>query len=312
MKLYFRFFVIIAAIAVSLISCQKEFTLEEGPDPVDPPPTIVDSNFLSKIYYIDSTGTVSDTTSFVSVFYDTSKRVVKIVDSSIGTTGGVRSHNEEIFYYNGSDTLPFKSIFYNFEEAISSGDPTQIDTFTRYFLYNAQAQLILDSGISRRAHGLGIPLDKEIYRHKYNADKIYTQFFYRDENDAVLNYKEDTSVVNSSGNLVSTKGYEFSTGVSVQYLTGTYSYDDKINPFSKLSIFKTFQVAPYGETYSGDIQSKNNLLISNEVSTNLGTQVTDYTGKYRYNVKGYPIALVTEDITTTGFYYKLAYVYIAL
>ncbi|RYZ99553.1 MAG: hypothetical protein EOP47_16490 [Sphingobacteriaceae bacterium] len=296
---------------MALTACQKDFTIDDELDPpVDPPTTAVDSNFLFKIYNIDSTASGSDTTGWYTYEYDALKRVIKITDSfpDMGTNV---MYSLELLYYNGSDTLPSRSVYYDFEEVLAGSGPTQIDTFTRFFTYNAQGKLVSDSGISNRAPISGAPVQTEVYKYQYPTNKIYAQFWNRNHAGTLIEYKEDTALLNASGQVVSSKGYKFSSGSPVQYITVTISYDDKINPFSKLSSFQTLEVVPNGSTYSGEIQSANNILKS-EQTGDYGNFVNDYTGKYRYNAKNYPIALVDEDPTTTGVYFKQSFLYKAL
>ena len=83
-------------ILLFLVSCQKEFGIES-----DNILTTADSIYLDKIYELDNNGNRIDSLIFV---YDNQKRVV-----SMGFNYALPNAYMYTYYYNGSDTLPFKS-----------------------------------------------------------------------------------------------------------------------------------------------------------------------------------------------------------
>ena len=140
--------VLISAFAIFSIlvlqSCQKELTADTGN--TNPPTGIADSSYLSKIYYVEVNGALTDTVNRVTYSYDNLKRVTAIrgVPNSLYDVTQI-SYD---YYYNGSDSVPFRSrrIY------VSANDPAQTqfryDTTIAWHYYDNTGRNIKDSMIN--------------------------------------------------------------------------------------------------------------------------------------------------------------------
>ena len=129
-------FVILSCILI-FISCQKEVNFILTPPPNN---ILSDSTYLEKIYDLDSISSVQiDTAYFTKFEYDNLKRVRR----SLGYNYAVMPHalmNEQIYFYQGQDTLPFK--MQNNYSAMPGSPPGT--SFTIYF-YTSAGKLSVDS-----------------------------------------------------------------------------------------------------------------------------------------------------------------------
>jgi len=285
-----------------LISCKKNDTSSNnGPDPI---PAVTDSNFLSKMYYLDSVNNVQDTFAKYSVLYDNAKRVETVIDS-VTANSGMPFSNKTVFYYSGTDTLPFKSINEYYEG-------TYRDTVTTYYTYNTAGKKVKDSAIASYRN-VGYSYQKRLQKTsiQYNGNKIY--FLLRDTTlydsygGTYNTFTYDTATIDASNNIISSKK-AFTSDVTVN----TFTYDSHINPLYHLNIFNAIFTAPeFMDEFTS--YSKNNILTDQENRTSpVPTQKTaSYT--FQYNASGYPKQSVALDLySSTTNYVKIVYKYKAL
>lgn len=309
----FVFIVAIISIGFYLSGCQKESSLERrGVVPVVTN-LVVDSNYLDKIIYTSTIGNITDTT-FTQIYeYDASKRIVSLMDS-IKSTNSTYENFRIKYFYNGNDTLPFKKI------AIGTTLSTtpfinNRDTSIFFYQYSTTGIKIKDSILKFFHHinvnGSGndfIDFYKEVIIYQYASSIIYghtiNTLLYSNNvtNVGTSLHIYDTATIDFSGNLITNKKYD---SANVLFLTSTFTYDNKPNPFARLSNYKTISVFPSGETFIDEMQAKNNRLRAVEIGNGLGSN-NDLTGKYQYNVNAYPKQITETDPTGT---YKTIFIY---
>jgi hypothetical protein len=285
-------------ITAGISSCQKEIT-EDATAPI-PPNIIPDSNYLSKMYEIGIERGITDTVEIWTYTYDANKRVILLSDSS-DVIGASYVANWQ-YFYNGNDTIPYKSIYTVLGPGYNSAD-----SLISYFYYNASGQRIKDSVIDQ--NGTANDYRKNFYQYLpgkiygISKDSTYNGFAY-----VVYLTFDSATVVN--GNILYNKKYFYSSADSV---ISTFTYDDKPAPFERLSNFKTFEMFPFGETFFYEMPQNNNRLKANEFSSGTGYLFEeDFTGKYIYKSNGYPSQIYYPDPADPALIYKISFVYKAL
>ncbi len=309
MKLINKQLALLLIICISFSACQKDFLIDNN---IIPPGSVPDSNYLDKIYFIDSTGVIKDSSSYYSYEYDNAKRVIKLNYFTHSSGSNVLLENYQ-YFYNGNDTLPFKRLYYFFENAIDYANPTLTDTTITFYFYNNSGKNLRDSISTVQHYTLGGPVNfeywKEINQYQYTPNGIYnlntktminSSFPY--STDPQLSV--DTAYTDSRGNILSYTKHLVYNNTSMPERIASFTYDNNLSPLAKLSNLRTLQVFPIGETYLEIMQSNNNRLKAFEVDVNTGGTVLfdeDLTGKYIYNANGYPLRIVQKDVTPTTF-----------
>lgn len=280
LKLPFQFFFLLF-----LVSCQKEINPENG----TPSTTNNDSIYLDKIYVLDNNGNQVDSISFV---YDNMKRVV-----SMGFINPYPDMDLYNYYYNGTDTLPFKSRHINLSSS-------SLDTTVTYHVYDMNNRNLEDSALVSRWNtgpfGMYTYL-VEVAHYSYGTGKKYTYTDITVALPAPSSFvRTDTAVVDAQGNVSSSKA-NFST--TSLYNTSVLTYDSHVNPFSILSNFKAHQHFPSGETLFFEYFPFNNMLSLKETNQGSPVNTTNYTYTYRSNGLPGTATVVFNSIDTTRLLY---------
>lgn len=190
----------------------------------------MDGNYIDKAYCLSQEpGMPVDTTEICTYTYDNLKRVTKLNIMSYGFDEEEPSDpiiTTFLYYYNGSDTLPYKSVYTVIEDSENS------TTETSFHFYDASGRKLKDS--------LLILNRSEVTEYSYNGNIItgFTNNYF----DPAYSYVIDTAITDVRGNIVSHKSYRYriSTMEWEPFKIVSSTYDDNENPFSKLSNFKTF------------------------------------------------------------------------
>lgn len=307
-------------IAVGITACQKEIVEENII--TTPPSTLSDSNYLDKIYFIDSVNGIKDTFQYYKYQYDNTKRVTNLTGYYVWNNVFEKLEEHE-YYYIGSDTLPYKSISLYFEFANEYSNPAIIDTTITFHFYNNLGKKLKDSVLNVEHYTLGGPVYfkswKEINQYQYTSNAIYNL-----NTNTTLNSNQpfstdpqiflDTALLDVKGNIVSYKRNFINNNISMPERIGSFTYDDKPSPFEKLSNFRALSVFPTGETFIEIMQSVNNRLKVYEENVYLGsvTFEEDLTGKYSYNANGFPRIIIQEEPSGSGTFFLSSFVYKAL
>ena len=278
MKSFKRLLSLAAIVCIGLTACQKEFTIEE--DPGTNPPATLSSDYLSKFYYIDSTAGVKDTFRIVSYEYDAQKRVVQIVDSGdIGPAFSLLPERSYQYSYNGSDTIPFKSLYQKYSWPPSG--VVAVDSQTIFHFYDAQLNRVKDSVSDFSANASNIWYTR-LYTYTATSITEVTTF---------PGSTPDTTVtrVDARGNII--------LGESDPDGLFTYEFDNNPSPFARLSNFKALRLTVDAEAagYFYQLKNTNNFTKNTDFSPSQSLfEIWDLTGDYNYRTDGYPARIKDE------------------
>jgi hypothetical protein len=292
------------------VSCQKELHGDNNVIILTPPPpgAIPDSEYLDRIYFIDSAAVEKDTLLFQTYLYDSNRRLLNIsYYYYYPTSMGSGLNKSQYFFYNATDTLPFKRAEYDYKEALQYSSQALIDTSVSFFQYNAAGKKRFDSTLEtdhNYSNGSNVvEFRKEVSRFTYDGDNVYVQktssrLGGTNPIQYIITFT-DTGYFDAAGNLTTLKSY--GSNVPGMYTLGTFTYDNHPSPFAKLSNFASIDFFKIFEPSWPLLQSRNN---PQQVLRNLigGTSVfyQDYTNRYNYNANGYPLRIVQPVSTTSG------------
>ncbi len=293
-------------ITISLISCQKDFTVEDTP-PTSNSTTIDDSTLLSMYVEIDTSATVGlDTLSKAIYGYDNLKRLIKYdwvyFRNGVNTTP-VDLRWKNLYFYNGIDTLPFKEIDSTFEQG-------NITTETIYHTY-FNGQLILDSTTDGFKN-------KYTYFPTKTVDTLIGFTPSTPSSPSVIGYKVTYRQINNS-NVASEKDSlfltDFSTNPSTFYLyfndNYTATYDIFLNPLYKYRSLKPISFDGYFPKLDEfGSKSRNNMTNYKLIRIGAGNNLNEqYVTTYIYKTNGYPKIGRTTDVLNSANSIKSFYYY---
>ena len=285
MKLYFKFFVIVSAIGISLISCQKDFTIDDDLNPIDPPdlPALGDSIYLDKIYGIDVSASGVDTLGVFTFNYDANKRVLLLIDSAKDDSGNPLIARFR-YFYNGTDTVPYKMVAV--WDNLSTAD--DYDSTIAFYYYDATGRKLKDSILYRNYEGGTETTSLDIIKYSFGVNKMYGELtsttFLPFQSTEV---RRDTATLNASGDLVQTTNYVLNGTTFEREETIDFTYDNKINPFKYLSLFKAHYGFPYHAFDFIDYVAQANILTEKSLQRSGDIQTRHST--YQYNGLGLPV-----------------------
>ena len=250
------FFIVLCFLALfGFISCQKEVSFE-APDGTAPNAVnSLDSNYLSKVYVIDTSGLVNDTSYTISYLYDNMHRHVKEIYRYLNVSPGDPDSSIKIYRYNASDTVPFRTSQYGYAQAST-------DTAESYHFYNFAGQKIKDS----TAYSItSSSLNYDVHYYSYATNKIMGSSILVDISSTQL--FRDTAILDAAGNIIQLKesSTNNSSGTIQPFFKLTSVLDNKQNPLAKLSSFKARPLFPAGNFPGEFIEfypQKNNFLSS--------------------------------------------------
>ncbi len=304
---------IVIVLMINLSSCQKEVRNAGTTDPVIPV-NIADSNYLSEIYAIlvDATTNQLDTVNHEIYFYDNSKRVIAIIDSSSYNTGNSEIYSNSYFFYNGSDTLPYMSKFITLDR-----DRDRDDTLIQYHFYNSASKKIKDSSndfIGTQSNSVYSKV-REVTVYTYLPGKIcaagYSTSIDISGTDSL--YTKDTALLDGNNNVISSKKYTRPWVNSNFGLwdVSSFSYDNHPDPFIRLSSSKAFLVVPGVETLYLEMFQNNNITEVRQVNAS-GLEYNHEKYSYTFKPDGYLSQMIERDVTNPDSYRKLSFIYKAL
>lgn len=296
---------LIISLLVLISSCKKE----SMQDPASPPavPLSADSNYLSKVLYINKSGSSFDSV-IKSYLFDNLKRVTS--ESELYTDGGVNK-DSFAYVYSGTQVLPYKTVYY------SSGQ-YQRDTIVSFLYYNSLGQLIRDSSMSFR-HYIGstdYSIQKSISAYTYTGNKIYSSL------SAVIlagygqpYFQKDTLTLDGNKNVIEKRSfnYSFVGGLNTSRYVRVFTYDNKPSHYSQLNINNIYPTDLYdADPLYYQLGTKNNRLSINETEYQngilVGTYNDDFIGKYTYKANGFPSSIF-YPYPPSGDYDKFVFIY---
>lgn len=299
----------IIILTLFLISCQKDFSIES--ETTTPNQTLVeDSTLLSMYVEIDTTAPINlDTLSKAIYAYDNLKRIIKY-DWVYYTNGVITSPVDlrwkNLYFYNATDTLPYKEIDSSYEQG-------NITTETIYHTY-LNGKIILDSSDNGT-------LNKYSYFPSKTVDTVIgfnnsTPPFVRR-----LGYKVSYRQFTNS-NLISQKDSLFSADYSTNPFTYSFyivenrtsTYDNSKNPLIKFNNILPFPYDGYFPKLNDyESQSKNNIIefvqVKRGASGTMNNSDEHLTTTYIYKSNGYPKIARTTDLLNASYSTKSFYYY---
>lgn len=217
------------ACSLFTMSCEKEFSFENGGGVIDSTGnqhtnTSKDSIYIHSIKRLKLNGSVYDTVLVTHITYDEQRRF-KSWEGVPGTNPDFIEAFE--FYYIGTDTLPYKGRFTHVDAGLTD---TVVQLY--YFFYD-QARKRKDSVVKTVN---GIPgIAGWVDNFYYPPGKSVTIGTWTDAG-GTYEYA-DTCVLDANNNIISAKFYD-GTGRQTHNWSGTYQYDNNKHPYSVTNISK--------------------------------------------------------------------------
>ncbi len=214
---------LIAIAALYFSACQKSLTFEDNttPNAIDSTAN-PDSNYLSKIFFSDTTfngGNMDVDTSIFVFNYDNNKRLKTIVIKEGPNSTVVGDVYLECFY-NLNDSLPYKTLF-----------PS--DQSTYYFFYDNAGRLIKDS-----INNIGVNAVQFSRNLTYSSNMIFAQV-YKTFSGTTSAVEKDTFSFDTRGNMISSKYYFSNNGSTYELASSSIStFDNNPSPFLKTPSYR--------------------------------------------------------------------------
>ena len=271
-------------------SCQKEITSNE----LDSSASSNDSIYLDKVYQLDLS--TMDTIVAVVLTYDSQKRV-----TAMASPVGSFDYTNYAYYYNGTDTLPYKS-------TLLKQYQNEYDTVVTYHYYDNSKRNLKDSIHRAFENVIGDYFNTiTVSNYSYSADKRFGFSTYTHLDGGFSSPTgTDTATIDLNNNILFSKHYYESMAIPGTYdlsNTSTISYDTHRSPFSFLSNLMAHQNFPIGETFFFEYLPFNNMLTLDETSTGY-----NYTYNYTYGANGLPSTIIATS-TAASTSYKIIYTY---
>jgi hypothetical protein len=308
------FIPLIAFSIFTLTACKKDTNTE--PDPTPNATLSADSNYLSKILFIDKNGSTLDTA--VRAFtYDNLKRVTLVQDYTLNPIAYEELTN---YFYNGLDSLPFKSIIIDIQQG-----GNKKDTVLEYFTYNTNGILVNDSSIAYRHIPTNNQPFYEIQRvvtnYNYSLNKIYgntdSKILYNLGGSLSSSTMKDTFTLDANRDVLTIKSREVYIGTSttIYGFIGSYTYDTKPSHCKAQNINNIFPIRYRNDAIYNQQGAKTTRVKSIEADYTNGnlfaTNTSDYTNKYTYKANGFPASALMPYQPSTD-YSKLVFIYTTL
>ena len=224
--------IVIGVIIVSLLGCQKEMSFDDGGGP--PLPTVIDSNFLDKIYLLANPVLRQDTQVVITFTYDALKRITAVTTSTPNNTDYLEVSQ---YSYTGVDTMPYKSL--HITKFIAPSPLQLIDSSIKYFYYNGSGKKVKDS-LDEYSYSSGSLAHRQyIANYASTTDKIAIDLFIRGLTVGTGNIIQlkDTLFLDAKDNVTKSKLYQYDATTSNYELNveTKLETDNYLNPFYKLN-----------------------------------------------------------------------------
>ena len=315
MKSIFLSLVLLFTIFIS--ACKKDVVNENDNSIVN---VIIDSPYLSKIYWIDYSSSASIKTLTRTYKYDINKRVIAFYDSTqYGETA------KALYSYNNNEIVPFKSVY-----AVYNPFPRHYKNWgfidTTFFFYSNNKR-IYDSVIKVAViQTAGIGKTNIVKNYSFGLNKIFAvgsekQFY---TNGSIIDQyvTKDTAYTSANGVVDSSISYfrEITNATPLKDTIRTfYKYDNKISPFSILSNNIAGDIFVTKGFYNHEIYFDQFIQVNNKVSSlilrktsgtaNYAQFREDYVGKYYYKSNGQPNTIDDVGLNNFQLLYRIKFSY---
>ncbi len=322
-------FALVVFIIYTLTACKKDSITEQSA----PSTVSADSNFISKVIRIQKRGTQIDSIN-TTYNYDNLKRVSLI--SSTFNSASYSALYLNTYYYNGTDTIPFKMVE---TSSTNYANVINYDTTLSFYSYSNSKQLIKDSTLIYRKNNSFNSYDiyKSITTYSYSLNKIYSfntySTLYSLSPTSLSSYftEFDTATLDVNKNIIGTKikyvSYStppppFPPSTSISFGEYIFTYGNNPSPFLRQNInliFPSFERESDFSLYRQIGNVNNNLktksISFNQTGTPIGFTEDDFTGKYIFKTNGFPSSILFQssfNLTSPLDYSKFTYFYTSL
>lgn len=273
---------IVLVMVVGFSSCQRE--VDGRLDDV-----VVDDNiYIDKFIELDTTYPSGLDTSYkYSFIYDGQKRLKQIAEIGFDDgTHNIQYIGNEYRYYNGSDTVPYKTTY---DLDYTTGESYRD---TSFLFYDGNNVIYKDSNVRYES---GAPAS--MWLHTYSAGETNRFLIKRTSFDFITGLFTADSI-NSirsiiANNIVSTSDSFYNQLGGLQYVVKyTFNYDNKLNPYNKIALhYPVYGFLINMSNYQNfpNFGSKNNpttftlmTWLAGSVSNDVGE------ARYEYDNNGYP------------------------
>ncbi|HYF29872.1 MAG TPA: hypothetical protein VD993_02025 [Chitinophagaceae bacterium] len=248
--------------AVGLYSCQKSVSGTDDP-----------SQPQQNKYLVKHTHNEPGMTFIDSFVYDAQNRVTRFhqtfYDSSNGPNPPPYLYYYD-FYYHGADTLPYKVT----DTSHGAGMIWLIE-------YDAQKRKTVDSIIFQ---GSG---EKQVSYYTYSSNRVTANTSFYSPGQPVVILKDTFDY--EAGNCTKYTGY-VAQGAAVFRWQYTITYDNRINPYSKMNIFNAIFFGGNGTLGDFTRINQNNHLTLTYFSPTIGGGPATSNFQYAYDAEGYPVS----------------------
>ncbi len=270
---------IFSSLVITILFCACGKDSNDILDPVAP--VTNDSIYLSKVIALDTTKTAPFDTVYLAYYTYNNHKLLSHDFFEFASTGAATESTSNDFFYNGTDSMPFKLIQ---TELL----PLPVETYTHFFTYQPGTRNHTeDSIVHENAETLVV---KRIFTG--DSFESYTDLY--TSSGQSHNGPFYTTIVKQNGNIVSQKD-TINGIVAEQY---TCSYDNHPNPFYNISWYNNTRIPSIYKTGADCFGPVNNVteidITSGQFAGPPGFY-SDYTYTWTYRSDGYPIKGILRD-----------------
>ena len=257
-----------------------------------------ESPLISKFIQLDTSVSPAAVIGTINFTYDANKRITSLY---IYDTGRFYHISYYDFFYNSSDTLPYKST------AVKIINATQQVYDTSFYTYDAAARLIEQSTNGKELDPAPLYYN-EVTSYVYGNGKIYVKYV----EDQLYTYWKTYNVAYQNGNITTQSDYDTSGGTPVHNTVST-TYDNHPNPLY-LPAFASMPIELDDPFRIRDIEKlqKNNCVTYAGVDGNAAPATTNELLTYQYRADGYPSEASIKHLSNNWHYAyanKIQFVY---
>jgi hypothetical protein len=277
-----KYFTLLLLASLFLFACQKEVS-QDTTSPTSPKDN--DSTVLSKFIELDTLSGRTDTIS-VSIFeYDNLKRLTKVnIISYFNNLPDLTDNYDKLFYYyNGSDTLPNKTL------EVSRDKINMKDSIIRFYTRNANQVVVRDSLIDFYADANVFDTTAITSKYTIYTDSVVENYSYYNPAASLGNQEKFKHLLVRTNNHITQQiCSQYLAPVYDELFNSNFQFDDKPNPFFKMNI--NYPIAMSADIDPYNLALKNNILkrTTKEQFQPLYTKIYNYT----YNNLNYPKTVV--------------------
>jgi hypothetical protein len=294
-----KHFTLLLVTGLFLFACQKEVS-QDTTSPTSP--TDNDSTVLSKYIQLDTLNGRIDTITVSTFEYDNLKRLTKVITISYfnNLPDLTDDYDRLFYYYNGSDTLPYKTLDVFLDEINIR------DSIINFFTRNANQVVIRDSSIDFFTGTNTIDTIAITSNYTIFADSVIeNQHYHYQATLPGIQSKFKHQLVRTNNEVTKQTSSIYRVTAYEELFNSNFQFDDKFNPFRKLYI--NYPIALNADTEFYNLFEKNNL-VNSTITSNL-TQSFSQIRNYIYNNLKYPKTSVIYDPALPAETIKAIFIY---